>query len=166
MLNKGKILSLAKGFRGRAKNCYRIAKMRVEKALQYQFRDRRTKKRDMRALWITRVNAGARQYGVRGLRGVAEPSMSALRRALAPRAPRGASSAIIALAVERGGRGEKGQGAEGVGGARGCAMADATERDGCVLRSGLGRNGFAFANDMRGLAVADGIANPVMQSAG
>lgn len=64
-MNKDKILKLAKGFRGRAKNCIRIARQRVEKGLQYAFRDRRAKKREMRALWITRVNAGSRQYGVR-----------------------------------------------------------------------------------------------------
>ena len=64
MRNKGKIFKLAKGFRGRAKNCIRIARERVEKSLQYAFRDRRTKKRDMRSLWITRITAGSRQYGV------------------------------------------------------------------------------------------------------
>lgn len=64
-MNKGKILKLAKGFRGRAKNCIRIARERVEKSLQYAFRDRKAKKRDMRALWITRINAGTRQYGVK-----------------------------------------------------------------------------------------------------
>ena len=64
MMNKGKIFKLAKGFRGRAKNCIRIARERVEKSLQYAFRDRRTKKRDMRSLWITRITAGSRQYGV------------------------------------------------------------------------------------------------------
>ncbi|GJP38013.1 hypothetical protein CLOM_g22451 [Closterium sp. NIES-68] len=64
-MNKATILELAKGFRGRAKNCIRAAKPRVEKALTYAYRDRRTKKRDMRGLAIERVNAGARQYGVR-----------------------------------------------------------------------------------------------------
>ncbi|CAI5528168.1 unnamed protein product [Closterium sp. Naga37s-1] len=62
-MNKATILELAKGFRGRAKNCIRAAKPRVEKALTYAYRDRRTKKRDMRGLAIERVNAGARQYG-------------------------------------------------------------------------------------------------------
>jgi ribosomal protein L20 len=65
MMNKAKIFRLAKGFRGRAKNCIRIARERVEKSLQYAYRDRRNKKREMRALWITRINAGSRQYGVR-----------------------------------------------------------------------------------------------------
>lgn len=59
-----KILKLAKGFRGRAKSCFRVAIERVEKALQYAYRDRRNRKRDMRALWIQRINAAARQYGL------------------------------------------------------------------------------------------------------
>lgn len=63
-MNKDKIFKLAKGFRGRAKNCIRIARERVEKALQYSYRDRRNKKRDMRSLWIERINAGARLHGV------------------------------------------------------------------------------------------------------
>lgn len=63
-INKRKILQLAKGFRGRAKNCNRIARERVEKGLQYAYRDRRQKKRDFRSLWIQRINAGAREYGV------------------------------------------------------------------------------------------------------
>jgi large subunit ribosomal protein L20 len=64
MMNHDKILRLAKGFRGRAKNCIRIARERVEKALQHSYRDRKEKKREMRGLWIQRINAGTRQYGV------------------------------------------------------------------------------------------------------
>lgn len=64
-MNKAKILKLAKGFRGRAKSCIRIARQRVEKSLQYAFRDRKAKKREARSLWITRINAGTRHYGVR-----------------------------------------------------------------------------------------------------
>ncbi|KAJ3672363.1 hypothetical protein LUZ60_007084 [Juncus effusus] len=63
-MNKDKVFKLAKGFRGRAKNCIRIARERVEKALQYSYRDRRNKKRDMRSLWIERINAGSRLHGV------------------------------------------------------------------------------------------------------
>ncbi|KAF3796379.1 50S ribosomal protein L20 [Nymphaea thermarum] len=63
-MNKDKIFKLAKGFRGRAKNCIRIARERVEKALQYSYRDRRNKKRDMRSLWIERINAGTRLHGL------------------------------------------------------------------------------------------------------
>ena len=55
---------MAKGFRGRAKNCFRVAVQKVEKALQYAYRDRRTRKRDMRSLWIQRINAAARQNGM------------------------------------------------------------------------------------------------------
>lgn len=59
-----KILKLAKGYRGRSNNCFRIAIERVEKGLQYAYRDRRNKKRDFRALWIQRINAAVRQYGM------------------------------------------------------------------------------------------------------
>jgi len=59
-----KILKLAKGYRGRAKNCYRIAIEKVEKALRYAYRDRRVRKRDFRSLWIQRINAAVREYGL------------------------------------------------------------------------------------------------------
>jgi large subunit ribosomal protein L20 len=59
-----KILKLAKGYRGRAKNCFRVAIEKVEKALRYAYRDRRTKKRDFRALWIQRINAATREHGL------------------------------------------------------------------------------------------------------
>ena len=59
-----KIIKLAKGFRGRAKNCFRIAIEKVEKALQYAYRDRRTRKRDLRGLWVQRINAAARLHGI------------------------------------------------------------------------------------------------------
>ena len=59
-----KILKQAKGYFGRRKNVYTVAKNAVEKALQYSYRDRKQKKRTFRALWITRINAGARQYGM------------------------------------------------------------------------------------------------------
>lgn len=59
-----KILKLAKGSRGRAKNTFRAAIQRVEKNLQYAYRDRRTRKRDFRSLWIQRINAGSRQHGL------------------------------------------------------------------------------------------------------
>ncbi len=59
-----KILKMAKGYRGRAKNCFRIAIEKVEKALRYAYRDRRTKKRDFRALWIQRINAAVREHGL------------------------------------------------------------------------------------------------------
>jgi large subunit ribosomal protein L20 len=59
-----KILKQAKGFYGRRKNTIRIARQAVEKAGQYAYRDRRTKKRNFRALWIQRINAAARELGV------------------------------------------------------------------------------------------------------
>ncbi len=59
-----KVIKMAKGFRGRAKSCFRIAIERVERAMQYAYRDRRNKKRDFRRLWITRINAGARIHGM------------------------------------------------------------------------------------------------------
>jgi large subunit ribosomal protein L20 len=59
-----KVLELAEGYRGRSKNCYRLAINRVEKGLQYAYRDRRNKKRDFRSLWIQRINAAAREEGM------------------------------------------------------------------------------------------------------
>jgi large subunit ribosomal protein L20 len=59
-----KVLELAKGYRGRRKNVYRVAKEAVMKAGQYAYRDRRQKKRQFRALWIARINAAARECGL------------------------------------------------------------------------------------------------------
>ena len=59
-----KILDLASGYRGRSKSSFRIAIERVEKGLQYAYRDRRVKKRNFRGLWIQRINAGVRQHGM------------------------------------------------------------------------------------------------------
>lgn len=59
-----KILKLAKGYRGRAGTCYRVAINRVEHGMQYAYRDRRNKKRTFRALWIQRINAAARENGM------------------------------------------------------------------------------------------------------
>jgi large subunit ribosomal protein L20 len=58
------VLEAAKGYRGIKKNTYRKAKEQVMKSLSYAYRDRRTRKRDMRRLWIIRINAGARQHGL------------------------------------------------------------------------------------------------------
>ena len=55
-----KIIDMAKGYRGRSKNVFRVAVEKVEKALQYAYRDRRAKKRSFRALWIRRINAATR----------------------------------------------------------------------------------------------------------
>jgi large subunit ribosomal protein L20 len=59
-----KVLALAKGYRGRRKNVYRIAKEAVMKAGQYAYRDRRQRKRQFRALWIARINAASRECGL------------------------------------------------------------------------------------------------------
>ena len=60
-----KVLALAKGYRGRRKNVYRVAKQAVMKAGQYAYRDRRQRKRQYRALWIARINAAARELGMK-----------------------------------------------------------------------------------------------------
>ncbi|CAL2101318.1 50S ribosomal subunit protein L20 [Tenacibaculum sp. 190130A14a] len=59
-----KILKQAKGYFGRRKNVYTVAKNAVEKAMQYAYRDRKNNKRNFRSLWIQRINAGARQHGM------------------------------------------------------------------------------------------------------
>ncbi len=59
-----RVLELAKGFFGRKKNVWTVAKNAVEKGLVYAYRDRKAKKRDFRALWIQRINAGARLQGM------------------------------------------------------------------------------------------------------
>ena len=59
-----KVLDLAKGYRGRGSTAYRVAIEKVEKALRYAYRDRRARKRNFRALWIQRINAGVRQEGL------------------------------------------------------------------------------------------------------
>ena len=59
-----KVLKQAKGYFGRRKNVWTVAKNAVDKAMQYAYRDRKTKKRNFRSLWITRINAGARLLGM------------------------------------------------------------------------------------------------------
>jgi len=59
-----KVMKLAKGYFGRRKNVWTVAKNAVEKAMVYAYRDRRNKKRTFRSLWITRINAGARMHGM------------------------------------------------------------------------------------------------------
>ncbi|MES2388527.1 MAG: 50S ribosomal protein L20 [Bacteroidota bacterium] len=59
-----KILELAKGYFGRRKNVWTVAKNAVEKGLGYAYRDRKAKKRNFRAIWVQRINAGARQHGL------------------------------------------------------------------------------------------------------
>ena len=59
-----KTLKLAKGYFGRGKNVWTVAKNKIEKGLGYAYRDRKVRKRDFRALWIQRINADARQFGL------------------------------------------------------------------------------------------------------
>ncbi|HSB19190.1 MAG TPA: 50S ribosomal protein L20 [Anaeromyxobacteraceae bacterium] len=61
---RNRVLKLAKGFRGRRKNCYKRANQAVERALNYSTRDRRRRRRDFRSLWIARINAAARANGI------------------------------------------------------------------------------------------------------
>lgn len=59
-----RIIKMAKGFRGRANRCFKVAINRVEKALQYAYRDRKVRRREMKKLWNERINAGVRQHGI------------------------------------------------------------------------------------------------------
>ena len=59
-----KVMKLAKGYFGRRKNVWTVAKNAVEKAMQYAYRGRKEKKRNFRALWTTRINAGTREHGM------------------------------------------------------------------------------------------------------
>ena len=59
-----KVLKKAKGYYGRRKNVFRVAVQAVERSMQYAYRDRRNRKRDFRGLWIQRINAGVRMYGM------------------------------------------------------------------------------------------------------
>lgn len=59
-----RVMELAKGYFGRRKNVWTVAKNAVEKGLVYAYRDRKAKKRDFRTLWIARINAGARLHGM------------------------------------------------------------------------------------------------------
>ena len=81
-----KIIELAKGYRGRRKNVFRVAKQAVTKAGQYAYRDRRQRKRQFRALWITRINAAAREHGLsysRFMDGLKKSSIEIDRKVLA-----------------------------------------------------------------------------------
>ena len=81
-----KVLALAKGFRGRRKNVFRIAKQAVMRAGQYAYRDRRNKKRVFRRLWIARINAASRGMGItysRFMAGLKKASIDIDRKVLA-----------------------------------------------------------------------------------
>ena len=62
--SKKKVMYLAKGFKGKARNCYSIAIRRVHKSLRYQYRDRRVKRRNIRREWIHTINAASREHGI------------------------------------------------------------------------------------------------------
>jgi len=79
-------LELASGFRGRRGSCFKHAKRGVQKALKHSYRDRRAKKREFRALWIVRINAAARSFGLsysEFLNGLTKASVKLDRKALA-----------------------------------------------------------------------------------
>ena len=81
-----KVLSMAKGYRGRNNNVFRVAVEKVEKALQYAYRDRRAKKRNFRSLWIQRINAAARLHDMtysRFMNGLATAAIELDRKVLA-----------------------------------------------------------------------------------
>ncbi|MGC9127235.1 MAG: 50S ribosomal protein L20 [Acidithiobacillus sp.] len=101
-----KVLSRAKGFRGQRKSNYRIAHQAVMKALTYEYRDRRTKKRDFRSLWIVRINAAARAEGMsysRFMNGLLRAGVQLDRKVLADIAVRDkvAFSRLVELAKEQ-----------------------------------------------------------------
>ena len=81
-----RVLKLAKGYYGAKSRAYRVAKEAVDRALAYSYRDRRQKKRQFRRLWITRINAGARQHGLsysRFINGLKEAGVEVDRKILA-----------------------------------------------------------------------------------
>ncbi len=86
-----KIIKLAKGYRGRNRTNFRIAIEKVEKALQYAYRDRRNRKRDFRGLWIQRINAAVRTHGLtysRFMGGIKKAGIALDRKVLADIAAR------------------------------------------------------------------------------
>ncbi|HEY9745229.1 MAG TPA: 50S ribosomal protein L20 [Oculatellaceae cyanobacterium] len=86
-----KILKLAKGFRGSRRKLFKVANQAVMKSLKYAYRDRRNKKRDLRRLWIARINAAARQHGLsysRFINGVQKAGITLNRKFLADLAAR------------------------------------------------------------------------------
>ena len=98
-----KIFKLAKGFRGRRKNVFRVATQAVTKAGQYAYRDRRARKREFRALWIARINAAARECGLsysRLIQGLTKAAIEIDRKVLADLAvhDKAAFAAVVAQA--------------------------------------------------------------------
>lgn len=103
-----RILKQAKGFVGGRRRLYRTAKESVARSLQYAYRDRRTRKRDFRRLWITRINAAARQNGMsysRFIQGLNEAGIEINRKILADLAVRDADAFTeLVEAARSGGR--------------------------------------------------------------
>ncbi len=90
-----KILKLAKGFRGTRSKLFKVANQAVMKSLKYAYRDRRNKKRDLRRLWIARINAAARQHGMsysKFINGVQKAGINLNRKLLADLAARDAQA--------------------------------------------------------------------------
>lgn len=90
-----KVIKAAKGYRGRRKSCFRVATQAVDKARQYAYRDRKTRKRDFRSLWIVRINAAARANGLsysRFMHGLSEAGVTLDRKVLADIAVRDADA--------------------------------------------------------------------------
>ena len=80
-----KVLAMAKGYRGRSKNVFRVAVEKVEKGLQYAYRDRKAKKRSFRALWIQRINAATRLHDMTYSRlsaGLTKPALNSTEKSL------------------------------------------------------------------------------------
>jgi large subunit ribosomal protein L20 len=99
-----KILKLAKGFRGTRSKLFKVANQAVMKSLKYAYRDRRNKKRDLRRLWIARINAAARQHGMsysKFINGVQKAGINLNRKFLADLAARDAQGfALVAAKVK------------------------------------------------------------------
>jgi len=90
-----KVITAAKGYRGRRKSCFRTATQAVDKARQYAYRDRKVKKRDFRSLWIVRINAAARANGLsysRFMHGLSQAGIELDRKVLADIAVRDAAA--------------------------------------------------------------------------
>jgi large subunit ribosomal protein L20 len=105
-----KVLKAAKGYYGRRKNTIRVAKQAVEKALQYQYRDRKARKRTFRALWVQRINAAVREHGMtysRFVDGLTKAGIEIDRKVLADLAVHDADGfkAIVATAMAHAGSG-------------------------------------------------------------
>lgn len=99
-----KVLTLAKGYRGRNSKTYRAAIERVEKGLQYAYRDRRNRKRDFRGLWIQRINAGARAQGLtysQLMHGIKQAGLELDRKILADLAVREPEAFVAVVAAAK-----------------------------------------------------------------